>query len=386
MLGSNDAVVADSVMVAAIRGGDVERLRTILAARPDAANARLATGRSGLRTPLHVVTDWPGYFPNGPEIVRLLIAAGADPNATTGDQPSETPLHWAASSDDVEVAEALIDGGADIEAPGASIAGGPPLDDAVGYGCWHVAQLLARRGARIDKLWHAAALGDLSRLDQLATGEPRPTQAQLDESFWQACHGGQRRAADYLLGLARTSTRSPATPTPPHWKSQAAPAPAGTPSPTGFANAAPGRDRRTHQLLGPYPPESSHRPQDANGSEAAGLGFASVRAEHGAVDVELLVIPECPNEGATAVILRRALDDVGLARIPIRTMVVSTEQEAEQCGLVGSPTVRIDGDDPFPNDGSPGRLACRVYVSDGVRSGVPDLRTLRQALKRHADH
>jgi hypothetical protein len=156
-------------MVAAIRAGDVERLHDILAARPDAANARLATARSGLRTPLQVVTDWPGYFPNGPEVVRLLIAAGADPDATTGDPPSETPLHWAASSDDVEVAEALIDGGADIEAPGASIAGGPPLDNAVGYGCWHVARLLARRGARVDKLWHAAALGDLSRLHQLAS-------------------------------------------------------------------------------------------------------------------------------------------------------------------------------------------------------------------------
>jgi hypothetical protein len=28
---------------------------------------------------LHLVTDWPGYFPSGPQIVRLLIDAGADP-------------------------------------------------------------------------------------------------------------------------------------------------------------------------------------------------------------------------------------------------------------------------------------------------------------------
>jgi hypothetical protein len=44
---------------------------------------------------------------------------------------SETPLHYAASSDDLEVAEALIDGGADLEVPGGSI--GTPLDNAVGY-------------------------------------------------------------------------------------------------------------------------------------------------------------------------------------------------------------------------------------------------------------
>jgi len=54
---------------------------------------------------------------------------------------AETTLYWAASSDDVEVARALIDaGGADIEPPGASIAGGAPLDDAVGYGCRQVVQ------------------------------------------------------------------------------------------------------------------------------------------------------------------------------------------------------------------------------------------------------
>jgi hypothetical protein len=92
----------------------------------------------------------------------VLIDAGADPNArTTGGGSktpgpgSETPLHYAASSDDVDVAAAVIDGGADLETPDGSI--GTPLDNAVGYACWHVARLLVMRGARVDKLWHAGA-------------------------------------------------------------------------------------------------------------------------------------------------------------------------------------------------------------------------------------
>ena len=99
------------------------------------------------------------------------------------------------------MAAALIDGGADIEAPGASIAGGGPLDDAVGYGCWHVARLLVAHGARVDALWKAAALGLSGRVAELLDGDPRPTQDDLDHAFWQACHGGQRRMAEYLLSL-----------------------------------------------------------------------------------------------------------------------------------------------------------------------------------------
>jgi uncharacterized protein len=119
---------------------------------------------------LHLVTDWPGYFPKGPLIVRLLIDAGADPDARTtsrgAEAPgpgSETPLHYAASGDDADVAEALIDGGASLETLDGSI--GTPLDNAVGYGCWNVASLLVARGARVDKAWHAAALGMFGRLE-----------------------------------------------------------------------------------------------------------------------------------------------------------------------------------------------------------------------------
>ncbi len=188
-----------AALVPAIRGGDLDSLRRIVAEHPAVVTSRV----HGARTPLHVAADWPGYFPNGPAVVTLLIAAGADPNTPA---PDETPLHWAASTDDVEVAAALIDGGADIEAPGASIAGGPPLDNAVGYGCWHVARLLVARGAQVDRLWHAAALGLQARVAELL---PRTSPEQLDEAFWQACSGGQRRTAEYLLARGADVDASP---------------------------------------------------------------------------------------------------------------------------------------------------------------------------------
>jgi uncharacterized protein len=182
-----------AALVLAIRAGDVDAVRRAITTTPGLVTEPLG-GPFRTRTALHVVADWPGYFPNGPRIVRLLLAAGADPD--TAGPGQETPLHWAASSDDADVAAALIDGGADLEAPDGSI--GTPLDNAIGYACWHVAALLAARGARVDKLWHAAALGLLDRLHQLlATGTP--TSAELSQAFWHACAAGQRRTADTLL-------------------------------------------------------------------------------------------------------------------------------------------------------------------------------------------
>jgi uncharacterized protein len=194
----------------AIHGGDLATLRRLIAERPELASARMI-GRKGpdggWRTPLHVTTDWPGYFPAAPEAAAVLLEAGADPNDNTGGDRPETPLHWAASTDDVDVATVLVDAGADLETAGGSI--GTPLDNAIGYGCWQVARLLVAQGAAVDKLWHAAALGMLTRLDQLLAASPPPTADDLNEAFWQACHGGQRRTAERLLAAGADATAAP---------------------------------------------------------------------------------------------------------------------------------------------------------------------------------
>lgn len=203
----------------AIRGGDVAALRKCLAEHPGLATARIVERGpgAGSRTLLHIAADWPGHFPHGPAVVATLVAAVADPNARFEGAHSETPLHWAASSNDVPMLDALIQAGADIEAPGAVIGGGTPLADARGFGQWRAARRLVELGARTT-LQDAATLGLLDRVKAFVEGpgpaddkpaEDKPSDHEpadqepvdhdaLTSAFWGACRG-QLATAEYLL-------------------------------------------------------------------------------------------------------------------------------------------------------------------------------------------
>ena len=188
-------------VVEAIHGGDVASLKRVLEANPGLATARISDPKScdGMsRTLLHVATDWPGHFPNGAATIAALVEAGADVNARFTGPHTETPLHWAASNDDVAVLDALLDAGANIESPGAVIGGGTPLADAVAFGQWKAATRLVERGTRTT-LAHAAALGLMERVEAQFAGKTPPTFDQINHAFWYACHGGQRHVAEYLL-------------------------------------------------------------------------------------------------------------------------------------------------------------------------------------------
>jgi ankyrin repeat protein len=195
-LRSDEPLAVDLTL--ALKQGDVTRLIRLLAADPGLAACVVENSKGGGRTLLHLFADWPGHNPNAAAIVRTLATAGADLDApAVGMWHRETPLHWAASNDDVALVDALLDAGADIEHEGSSIDSGPPLSSAVGYGQWAAARRLVERGAR-TLLWHEAALGLMPAIMRRVEAIPlRPE--ELSGPFWNACHGGQLIAAQYLL-------------------------------------------------------------------------------------------------------------------------------------------------------------------------------------------
>jgi hypothetical protein len=185
-------------VVEAIHAGDVDRLRRLLDEHPDLATVRLGDQGGMSRTLLHAATDWPGHYPNGPQIIKVLVRAGADVEGRFAGPHTERALMWAASSDDIPVLDALLDAGADIEARGAVIGGGTAIADACAFGQWNAARRLIERGAT-TLLWEAAALGLMDRIAALFAADPPPTPDDVTHGLWSACHGGRRQAAEFFL-------------------------------------------------------------------------------------------------------------------------------------------------------------------------------------------
>jgi hypothetical protein len=178
--------------VSAIHCGDVPALRELLVEHAWLATARLGDDdpKGMSRSLLHVATDWPGHFPHVAASIAELVAAGADVNARFHGPHEETPLHWAASCDDVEAIDALLDAGADIEAPGAVIGGGTPIADASAFKQWAAARRLIERGARTT-LSVVATLGLLDRVEEYFATGASLTPDDVSRAFWGACHGGR---------------------------------------------------------------------------------------------------------------------------------------------------------------------------------------------------
>lgn len=182
----------------AIRNGDVTELRRMLEADPGLAAARVVGPRAESRTLLHVATDWPGHWPRVAETIGLLIAWGADPDAPMmGGNAPERPLHWAASSNDVAAIDALLDGGADLEGPGAIFTDGAAMSDAVIFAQWDAARRLLERGAKTT-LTQAAGLGLMDRLRKFFAEQPGPERELVTAGLWHACRGGQLEAVQFL--------------------------------------------------------------------------------------------------------------------------------------------------------------------------------------------
>jgi hypothetical protein len=186
-------------LIAAIHRGDLEMLRKLLDGNPGISRDCIVDANQVGRTLLHIATDWPGHFPNVTRTIGLLIERGAEPNAPViGAKTQETPLHWAASSNDVTAIDALLDGGANIECAGAIFTNGTAMSDAVIFANWDTARRLLERGAKTT-LTQSAALGMKDRVTAWFDQDSTPPSVEITAALWHACRGGQLQTVQYLL-------------------------------------------------------------------------------------------------------------------------------------------------------------------------------------------
>ncbi|HEY7145681.1 MAG TPA: thioredoxin family protein [Streptosporangiaceae bacterium] len=93
----------------------------------------------------------------------------------------------------------------------------------------------------------------------------------------------------------------------------------------------------------------------------------------------ILAVPDCPNAPVLAARLAAILP--GRADIPVSRELITDESEAARRGMRGSPTLLIDGADPFAEPGQPPSISCRLYRDDdGRASGAPSAARLRQVI------
>jgi hypothetical protein len=98
--------------------------------------------------------------------------------------------------------------------------------------------------------------------------------------------------------------------------------------------------------------------------------------------VELLYWDGCPSHPQALAELRDAMADLGLDPDSVLVRDVDTDERAGRERFVGSPTIRVDGEDIEPPGDEPTALTCRVYrLRDGRYSPTPDPATVRAALE-----
>jgi hypothetical protein len=95
--------------------------------------------------------------------------------------------------------------------------------------------------------------------------------------------------------------------------------------------------------------------------------------------IEVLTVPDCPHTPLVAARLAEALGGRGDVRVAWHE--VADDAQAARLGMHGSPTVLVDGTDPFAAPGTPTGYACRIYrAADGTSDGAPSVAELRRVL------
>ncbi len=99
--------------------------------------------------------------------------------------------------------------------------------------------------------------------------------------------------------------------------------------------------------------------------------------------LEILHVPDCPGAAVLEDRLAEVLADYPAAEVA--RQVIATEEEAGRAGMTGSPTLLVDGMDPFARPGQQPGISCRLYRdADGHPGPAPSVAQLRGVLNVRA--
>ena len=97
------------------------------------------------------------------------------------------------------------------------------------------------------------------------------------------------------------------------------------------------------------------------------------------VDIIIQYFDSCQNWSIVESRVKALIDEHGIDAT-LHYQLVDTPEAAEEHHFAGSPTLLIDGRDPFATGRTPIGLACRTYMTDSGPAGSPSLEQLRSAL------
>ncbi|MEJ5197986.1 MAG: DUF2703 domain-containing protein [Anaerolineae bacterium] len=103
------------------------------------------------------------------------------------------------------------------------------------------------------------------------------------------------------------------------------------------------------------------------------------------IHVTFLYFEDCPSHDEALARLRQVIAEEGI-EAEVDVVRVETEEQAVEWGFVGSPTIRVEGQDidPPPPEMRPA-LACRAYRrADGRITPLPPAELIRRALRAAA--
>jgi hypothetical protein len=99
--------------------------------------------------------------------------------------------------------------------------------------------------------------------------------------------------------------------------------------------------------------------------------------------VSFLYFEECPSQDLALERLREVMAEEGIPG-EVEVIKVETEEQARELRFIGSPTIRVDGQDidpPSDSHDSYYALACRAYrLADGHISPLPSKNMIQRAL------